>query len=162
MTEAQMVEAMARAMMNVHARRPAQDQSDDREFPVLSLDPDFDDLPRDSSEGTSDDEITQEAVLRLAASALNSIREHINIDKLIQEQEAAIPAGENISLGYALPAEMARVRDEVLPAYYTVGAGGALAIAMMKADLDAAARAMAEGDIGAMIRAYTELKEYKL
>ena len=66
------------------------------------------------------------------------------------------------TIGEALPREMARVRDEVLPEYYTVGPEGALAIAMMKADLDAAARAMAEGDIAAMIRAYTELKEYKL
>lgn len=66
------------------------------------------------------------------------------------------------TLAEALPREMARVRDQVLPIYDTVGAGGSFAIAMMKADLDAAARAMAEGDILAMIRAYKALEGYKL
>lgn len=42
-------------------------------IPVLAMDPDFDDLPRDHTEGTSDDEITQEAVIRLARAAIEEM-----------------------------------------------------------------------------------------
>ena len=62
------------------------------------------------------------------------------------------------SLGTALPAEMARVRDEVLPAYIEVGAPGAAAAWLIRQDLDAAAKALAEGDIVEMMRTYTALK----
>lgn len=65
------------------------------------------------------------------------------------------------SLGEALPREIARVRDEVLPAYLSIPTG-AFAAAMMRASLDAAARAMVEGDLPAMIAAYQDLKGYKL
>jgi hypothetical protein len=61
-------------------------------------------------------------------------------------------------LGDALPAEMARVRDEVMPAYVAIGPAGAFALAGMRADLDAAAKAMIEGDTIAMIRVYDSLK----
>ena len=57
------------------------------------------------------------------------------------------------TLGDALPREMARVRDEVLPCYLEIGQSGTFAVAMIRRDLDAAARAMAEGDLCAMIRA---------
>lgn len=63
------------------------------------------------------------------------------------------------SLGEALPAEMARVRDEVLP-YYTPEVNGQFAAAMMRADLDAAAKALAEGDVAEMARVYESLKGY--
>ena len=66
------------------------------------------------------------------------------------------------SLGDALPAEMARVRGEVLPAYLESGVGGLPAATMMRRDLDAAARAMAEGDVVAMLRAYEALKGWQL
>jgi hypothetical protein len=66
------------------------------------------------------------------------------------------------TLGDALPAEMARVRDEVMPAYIECGPGGAFALAMMRRDLDEAARALAEGDVVAMIRVYESLKGYEL
>jgi hypothetical protein len=66
------------------------------------------------------------------------------------------------TLGDALPAEMARVRDEVMPAYVEIGPAGAFALAMMRRDLDEAARALAEGDVVAMIRAYESLKGYSL
>lgn len=66
------------------------------------------------------------------------------------------------TLGDALPREMARVRDEVMPAYVEIGPPGAIALAMMRADLDAAAKAMAEGDIAEMIRRYESLKGYSL
>lgn len=66
------------------------------------------------------------------------------------------------SLGEALPREMARIRDVVMPAYQEVGPAGGIALAMMRADLDAAAKAMIEGDLPGMIRAYKSLTEYKL
>ena len=66
------------------------------------------------------------------------------------------------TLGDALPREMARVRDEVLPAYVEIGAPGMIAATMMRSDLDRAARAMAEGDVVAMLRVYESLKGYKL
>ena len=62
------------------------------------------------------------------------------------------------SLGTALPAEMARVRDEVLPAYVEIGPPGAFAAAGIRADLDRAAKAMAEGDTVEMLRVYQSLK----
>jgi hypothetical protein len=62
------------------------------------------------------------------------------------------------TLGEALPLEMARVRDKVLPAYRAIGPAGTFAITWMTRALDDAARAMAEGDVVAMIKAYEELK----
>ena len=66
------------------------------------------------------------------------------------------------TLGEALPKEMARVRDEVMPAYIEIGRPGEIALAMMRHDLDRAAKAMAEGDLVGMISAYKALKEYSL
>ncbi len=65
------------------------------------------------------------------------------------------------SLGSDLPKEMARVRDEVIPAYLEIGPAGAFAVAWMREALDDAARAMAEGDVVAMLAAYRTLKEAK-
>lgn len=65
------------------------------------------------------------------------------------------------TLGTALPREMARVRDEVMPAYLSIGPAGGFALAMMRQDLDRAAKAMAEGDLAAMISAYKALKGYE-
>jgi hypothetical protein len=67
-----------------------------------------------------------------------------------------------MTLGEALPLEMARVRDEVMPAYIQIGPAGAIALAMMRASLDAAAKAMIEGDVVGMIHAYEDLKGYEL
>lgn len=67
-----------------------------------------------------------------------------------------------LSIGEALPAEMARVRDKVMPAYLEIGAPGLFALSMMRVDLDRAAKAMAEGDTIEMIRVYEELKGYSL
>jgi len=64
------------------------------------------------------------------------------------------------SLGEALPREMARVRDDVLPCYVEIGPPGIFAATMMRADLDAAAKAMIEGDLPEMIRVYKSLKEW--
>ena len=65
------------------------------------------------------------------------------------------------SLGEALPKEMARVRDVVMPQYQSIGPSGAFALMFMRNDLDAAARAMAEGDVIAMLRVYEKLKDYE-
>lgn len=67
---------------------------------------------------------------------------------------------EQDTLGDALPREMARVRDHVMPAYIAIGPAGSFALAFMRRDLDAAAKALAEGDVVAMLRVYQSLKEY--
>lgn len=64
------------------------------------------------------------------------------------------------SLGVALPKQMARVRDHVLPAYDAIGPVGSIAATMMRHDLDYAAKALAEGDVIAMLRAHESLKGY--
>lgn len=70
---------------------------------------------------------------------------------------------EIVTLGEALPREMARVRDEVLPMYLQLrGMPNVIVepqIMMMRADLDAAAKALAEGDVVEMLRVYQSLKE---
>ncbi len=66
------------------------------------------------------------------------------------------------TVGDALPREMARVRDEVMPAYQEIGPAGGPALAMMRRDLDLAAKAMAEGDVVAMISALKELRGYSV
>lgn len=66
------------------------------------------------------------------------------------------------TLGDDLPKEMARIRDIVMPAYHDIGPAGGFALAMMRRDLDLAARAMAEGDVVGMVSAYEALKDYKL
>lgn len=65
----------------------------------------------------------------------------------------------NESLGEALPRVMAHVRDVIMPRYIEIGPAGAFALAMMRADLDRAAKAMIEGDVFEMIRVYQSLKE---
>lgn len=69
---------------------------------------------------------------------------------------------ETKSVGAELPKEMVRVRDEMIPAYLSVGPAGTFAVTWMRAALDEAARAMAEGDVASMIAAYEELKGAKL
>ena len=65
------------------------------------------------------------------------------------------------TLGTALPKEMARVRDELMPIYQSIGPAGAFALAMMQRALDGATKALAEGDLPAMIRYYDDLKSFK-
>ncbi len=65
------------------------------------------------------------------------------------------------TLGDELPKEMARVRDVLLPVYDSIP-GGQFAAAMMRADLDRASKAMIEGDVVAMVRAYQSLKDWQL
>ncbi len=63
------------------------------------------------------------------------------------------------TLGEALPAEMTRVRDKIIPMYIEIGLAGAPALVLIRHSLDLAAQAMAEGDLPAMIRAYKDLQE---
>lgn len=65
------------------------------------------------------------------------------------------------SLAEALPLEMARVRDEVMPAYVAIGSPGAFALALMRAELDLATKAIMEGDTVQMIRCFESLKGFK-
>lgn len=66
------------------------------------------------------------------------------------------------TLGDALPIEIARVRDVVIPVYLECGIGGLPAVTMMRADLDRASKAMIEGDVIAMMRVYESLKGWQL
>jgi hypothetical protein len=66
------------------------------------------------------------------------------------------------SLGEELPKVMAHVRDEVIPAYQAIGPAGSFALAFMRRDLDAATKALAEGDLPAIIASYQSLTSYKL
>jgi len=66
------------------------------------------------------------------------------------------------TLGDALPREIARVRDEVLPVYLEIGPPGRFAVAMMRVVLNQASKAMIKGDVVEMIRVYEELKGFKL
>ena len=64
------------------------------------------------------------------------------------------------TLGDDLPKQMARVRDDLLPLYDAIPTG-VFAATLMRQALDRAARAMAEGDLPAMIAVYQELKAFK-
>lgn len=65
------------------------------------------------------------------------------------------------TVGEALPKAMARVRDELMPLYQSIGPTGGFALMMMRSALDRAAKAMAEGDTVAMIRTLQELRDFK-
>lgn len=66
------------------------------------------------------------------------------------------------TLGDALPKEMARIRDRVMPAYREIGPAGEFGLMFMRRDLDNAAKAMMEGDVVEMIRCLQELRDYKI
>jgi hypothetical protein len=65
------------------------------------------------------------------------------------------------TLGEDLPKEMTRVRDELMPQYQSIGPAAGFALALMRHSLDRATKALAEGDLPAMISAYKELQEFK-
>jgi hypothetical protein len=95
------------------------------------------------------------------AFVLAAEKEPIEKEKaaVVTLREIANTASADGSLGTALPREMARVRDHVLPAYIKIGPAGAFGLSMIRATLDEATRALAEGDVVAMLRLYLELKE---
>lgn len=66
------------------------------------------------------------------------------------------------TLGDALPEMIAKVRDETLPLYEEIAKTAPMAnltIAVIKAEMDEAVRALAEGDVVQMMRSYEILKE---
>lgn len=63
------------------------------------------------------------------------------------------------TLGDALPREMTRVRG-LIPIYASIGPAGNFAVAMMNHTLDEAQKALADGDVIAMLRVYQELKDF--
>lgn len=67
---------------------------------------------------------------------------------------------ETTSLAEALPKEIQRCQ-EVLGWYKEIGPAGAFGHAMITASIAAAHKAMMEGDVVAMIKAYNDLKEVK-
>jgi hypothetical protein len=73
----------------------------------------------------------------------------------MSEQVPADPT----TLGDDLPRQMARVRDELIPAYQSIGPAGAFGLTMLRAALDRAAKAMVSGDVVEMLRSYQELKD---
>lgn len=64
------------------------------------------------------------------------------------------------SLGEELPKEMARVRDVLMPQYLAIGPAGQFALTLMRAELDRATKAMADGNVVAMRRSYEALKDF--
>ena len=62
-----------------------------------------------------------------------------------------------MTLGEALPKEIARVRDEIMPGYILIGDPGKYALTMMRASMDKGIKALAEQDVDAMMQAYHEL-----
>jgi hypothetical protein len=65
------------------------------------------------------------------------------------------------SLGTDLPKEMARVRDVLMPQYLSIGPAGGFALTLMRGELDRATKALAEGDVVAMMQSYEALKGFK-
>ena len=66
------------------------------------------------------------------------------------------------TLGDALPKEMKRIREDVIPAYQQIGPAGAFALAMMNNSLTHAEKAMMEGDVARMVVCCEDLKSYEL
>lgn len=65
-----------------------------------------------------------------------------------------------MTLGEALPIEMARCRDIMLHAQ-EIGAAGGFLVMVLQASLHKADKAVMSGDLVDMIQAYQELREYK-
>lgn len=66
---------------------------------------------------------------------------------------------ETKALAEALPEEISRV-TKILGHYNEIGPAGAPGALMIRTSLDLATRALARGDVIAMILAYEDLKEY--
>lgn len=64
------------------------------------------------------------------------------------------------TLAEALPAQIERVQNEVMPAYIAIGNPGMIALCMMRESIRAAHRAMMKSDPVAMIRAYEYLRGF--
>ena len=60
----------------------------------------------------------------------------------------------------ALQVQITRVRDEVMPSYILIGGPGEFALGMMRRDMDAAVKALAEQDAVECLRLFEELRGY--
>lgn len=103
-------ERVARALMTVRAQMPG-GGLDGPELPVLDMDPDFDDLPLHGGQGSEDDAITQEAVLRLADAALRAVADAGFVIVPREPTEAMLKAGGDYQdrcavLNYGSPADV--------------------------------------------------------
>lgn len=66
------------------------------------------------------------------------------------------------SVGEDMPRLMAHVRDVLIPQHEALpGGAGMIGAALMRAELDIAARALASGDVVAIVRSYAELKGFE-
>lgn len=65
---------------------------------------------------------------------------------------------ELITLADALPREMARVRDELIPQYQAIGAAGQFGLIMLRNALDEAAQVSAAGDTVGMLLVLERLR----
>lgn len=69
---------------------------------------------------------------------------------------------ETRTLGDALPAELARVRDHVMPSLFPVeGEYESVVLGALRRDMDAAAHAMIAGDVVAMLEVFARLQRYE-
>ena len=64
------------------------------------------------------------------------------------------------TLGDALPKQIARCQ-ELLEEYKSIGPSGMFGYSMIKLDIDRAVKALASGDIVAMLQAYKALEDCK-
>jgi hypothetical protein len=69
-------------------------------------------------------------------------------------------SAEHTTVADALIAELARVRDHVMPSYLKIGEPGRFALMLMRQAMDAATRALAEQDALGCIRSLDELKGF--
>lgn len=65
------------------------------------------------------------------------------------------------SVGEALPREIKRIRETVIPAYESIGPAGMFGLAFIRQSLTRAEDALSSGDVIAIVRAYADLKEIK-
>lgn len=121
-----------------------------------------------SSDGGKEDFVGAECCPECAGMRANGHETVCRLDAMLRVLSSSRGSGHERNamttdtIGDALPREMTRVRDEVLPAYVEIGPAGTFAATMMRRDLDAAQKAMAEGDVVAMLAVYKSLKEWSL
>lgn len=99
---------------------------------------------------------------KITRELVGAVAEKMAKEKAAKSEAVTSKLAPPTTLGEALPIEMARVRDKVMPAYREIGPSGIFALNFMQQDLDRAARAMAEGDVAAMLGCLQKLREYSV
>ena len=74
------------------------------------------------------------------------------------ERRAPLGSSKLPMLREILPAEMNRVRNEILPVFAELRAKGTFVVRMITVALEGAAKAIADDDVVAMLRWYSRLK----